>query len=273
MEYEPAEESSTQRGNVLLTWPALVAIGWLLYELTAQPNLGAAVICAKFGWDDFRTGLWLRRVDPSRRRGRACFWLYLASGLWKMAITATIAIFAFAFLSAGQRQPGRAAPPPPVQAMPAWFPGVMMTAVVGFGLSTVTTWIAVGLAYRHQIKFWLSSQVHRYRRKNEWPPYNPYKYLANHAGLVLLSALILMLLPVLAIVCLLLAAVLQKFGGVVVGLVVVLVLTCIGPVMVLVLRDVIDQRFVARSPWECWGREVAGDEESVFQEPGIGAYS
>src|SRR5205823_1721793 len=54
-------------------------VGWALYELTTQPALGAVAVCLKFGWEDFRTARWLRRRDPNRRRGRACFWLYVGN--------------------------------------------------------------------------------------------------------------------------------------------------------------------------------------------------
>src|SRR5262245_19924297 len=72
------------------TWTGLLAIGWILYELTAQPALGAIAVCLKCGWEDFRTALWLQRRDPDRRRGSACFWLYAANGLCKTAAVAFI---------------------------------------------------------------------------------------------------------------------------------------------------------------------------------------
>src|SRR4051794_36905981 len=78
--------------------PLLLVVGWVLYELTAQPALGVAAICLKFGWEDFPPAFWLRRNDPQRTRADACFWLYIASGVWKAAITASVMIFAFAFL-------------------------------------------------------------------------------------------------------------------------------------------------------------------------------
>ena len=51
------DEASGRPRHALMTWPALVAIGWLIYEATAQPNLGAAIVCAKFGWAGAATGL------------------------------------------------------------------------------------------------------------------------------------------------------------------------------------------------------------------------
>src|SRR3954454_11024639 len=80
-----------------LVLPALLALGFVVYELTAQPGLGAAIACTKFGWDDFLTARWLRRRDPDRRRGRAEFWLFVAAGLWKTAVTGVVVMFAVAF--------------------------------------------------------------------------------------------------------------------------------------------------------------------------------
>src|SRR5579883_1732807 len=82
-----------------LTWSALFLLGLLLYELTSQPGLAAAVTCVKFGWSDFQVARWLRRVDPDRGRGRTCFWFYLAFGLWKVAILATVMMITLLFFA------------------------------------------------------------------------------------------------------------------------------------------------------------------------------
>src|SRR5262245_6522225 len=74
----------------VLSVPLLLVIGWVLYELTAQPALGVAAVCAKFGWDDFRTARWLLRIDPNPARGWACAWLSIANGLVKVSFTATL---------------------------------------------------------------------------------------------------------------------------------------------------------------------------------------
>jgi hypothetical protein len=252
------EEASRRHGN-LMSWPALLAVGWLLYEVTAQPNLGAAIVCVKFGWNDFRAAFWLRRMDSNRKRARACFWFYLASGLWKVAITATVTIFAFAFLAASLRPAQPRAAPPPRPDLPSWFAGVMLTALLGFGLSTIATGIALCLAARHGVRFWLSSSVHHYVRRNVWPPYDQYRFPTNHASLILLTALILVLAPVVITVCIGVAAAVG--GGPLAALSVVLVIMGCGPVVVLMLRDIFDSRFVATTPWECWGREELDDPE------------
>src|SRR5947209_1697135 len=83
----------------------MLAAGILVFELTKSPGLGAAIACTKFGWEDFLTARWLRRTDPDRRRGRTCFWLYVASGLWKCALTGIAVMFAVTFLAAAMQAP------------------------------------------------------------------------------------------------------------------------------------------------------------------------
>src|SRR4051812_15316482 len=97
---ERAEEQAPRSWGVHVSWSALFLLGWLLYEATSQPGLAAAVTCAKFGWSDWRAAWWLRRVDPDWRRGRTCFWFYLAFGLWKVAVMALLFMFLLVQLAA-----------------------------------------------------------------------------------------------------------------------------------------------------------------------------
>jgi hypothetical protein len=57
---EYPDQQARSRWHTPLTWSALAALGLLVYELTAQPALGVSVLCLKFGWNDWRTALWLR---------------------------------------------------------------------------------------------------------------------------------------------------------------------------------------------------------------------
>src|SRR5215831_15315542 len=113
-----AERSQRRWGNVIVV-SLLVGLGWLLFELTAQPALGAVAVCAKFGWNDFRTAWWLRRRDLNRRRAAACFWLFVASAFWKMAIGAFVLLFVYGF-AGSMLQPQQ----------PANQPGQLMDALV-----------------------------------------------------------------------------------------------------------------------------------------------
>src|SRR5258707_11666988 len=83
---QPDEQAERQgRWPGWVTWLVQGTVGWVAYEMSAQPMLGVVAVCAKFGWNDFLTARWLSRLDPNRPRGHACFWLYFSSGLWKTA--------------------------------------------------------------------------------------------------------------------------------------------------------------------------------------------
>src|SRR5262245_37223463 len=75
-----------------LMWLATVAVAWSLFVVTANPTVGIVATCSKFGWEDVWTAWWLRSHDPDSVRGRTCSWFYLALGLWKVTITAGIAL-------------------------------------------------------------------------------------------------------------------------------------------------------------------------------------
>jgi hypothetical protein len=151
-----------------LSWPMLFLAGWLLYEFTAQPALCALVACAKFGWADIRTALWLRRVDPDRWRGRTCFWAYLTYGLWKMAIMAILTMMVIGMLGAMMVQP---APQP--RANNGFSPvldGVLAAAMFGFGLSFPTAYVTLWSARRNSVRIWLGRAPYLARRDLYWPP-------------------------------------------------------------------------------------------------------
>jgi hypothetical protein len=139
---------------------------------------------------------------------------------------------------------------------------------MGFGLSAFTTLIALWLARRNGVKFWLSSTIHRFRRQNAWPPFDHHKVPPNQAGRVLLTALILVVAPTAITLCIILGI---AFGqpGQLAFMAIFLVILCGTPVAILVLRDVLDANFVARTPWECWGAEESLDGETAGPDQGF----
>jgi hypothetical protein len=229
---------------------------WLLYECTSQPALGVALACGKFGWADLRTACWLRRVDPDRRRGVACFWWYLTFGLWKVALTATLAIAVLGYVEAVLGgAPGPAQPPPE----PVF--GAFAAAGVGFGLSFLSSYVALWAALRHRVRIWLGVAPHRARAGRFWPPCHGQ---TNFAPYVAFTTLVLTLAVSLTAV---LSAVLQLGWrpqgpvGAFLLLTGVLGLTS-GVVMAF---PVVTQRLTARSPQECWPEDDPA--ESAIQLP------
>ncbi len=249
------QENAPPKWESPLTWSTLIVAGWALYELTTQPILASLVICLKFGWEDFRTAAWLRRVDPYRPRAKACCALYIASGLWKTAITATIMFFALALVSA----PGRAGPPGAGENrdVPPTFIGSVLAALIGYALLALTTCCALWLSLKHGIKLWLDSAVHRARRQNHWPPTTLCEGRINRARRVLLTTLVVLVVPVSFIVIgNIVPAGPQDVGRQRMGAgwaVSLMFAAMIGPaVMILGLRDLLAKRVVALTARECW---------------------
>src|ERR1700733_2601344 len=87
------------RWRLPFTWLGLLAVAWVIVELTHQPALGAVAVCLKFGWEDFRTARWLYHTDTQLWRRRSTFWLYLAWGLWKTAVVAFLMSIGFALVA------------------------------------------------------------------------------------------------------------------------------------------------------------------------------
>lgn len=133
---ESNDERAHSRWGFVYSWTSFLLVAFVLYELTSQAFLGVTIFCCKFGWKYFRTAIWLRRQDPDSPRGKMNFWIFLASGLWRMAITGTILMFGLVWIdlaiqgpAAGQRQNGD----PPKEFIEA-----MLVTFVGFFVSSLT---------------------------------------------------------------------------------------------------------------------------------------
>lgn len=255
----PDENPGEQRswfGRLHLSWPMLLLAGWLLYEFTAQPGLAALVACAKFGWAEFRTAFWLRRVDPDRPRGKTCFWSYLTYGLWKIAVLATITMIIFGFLSVlfdpGPRKPLANGGLSPVLG------GAMAAAAVGFGLSFPTTYIALWSAWRNGVRIWLGQAANRARKERFWPPCHGRVNVAPFVGFTLLVQTMWFIV----FLALGFAVIIQPMG---VAIIFFWIGTMLTMLVALLILGHVFSRVMARSPQECW---VAEDGEAVYQVHG-----
>jgi hypothetical protein len=246
-------ESSFGRKRSFLIWPVLLAAGWLLYELTAQPDLGAVFVCAKFGWEDFRTALWLGRVDDNRRRAHAYFWLYAASALWKTALTAFLVMFAFALVGGFQGAARNKMEVDP--RLPPWFGAVLWTAWIGFGMSIVTTAIAFGLARINGVKLWLSPALHQARRAKTWPPRDFFFGRANFANYLLIGALFLVGVICFSAIGVMLVITVMQGRGTPWVIAAFLAFLVMAPVSLVAILDKLSKGLTAVSPRECWTPE------------------
>lgn len=214
-----------------ISWGAMLALGWLIYEATARPSFGIAVACGKFGWNDFLTAHWLLRTDPERGRGRTCFWFYVASGLWKITIAAFLATGCLLILMVALNENP-----------PNGLFGVGLTAVLGVTLLAIIPLIGVFHARSHAVRVWVDSSVHDSRRANEWPP--------QPGGMNTVMGL---LFPALMVPIIVGAVVTFPFGL----LAMLISVFGVGTSIWALLRGV-----CAASPEECWSPSVAaeGDE-------------
>jgi hypothetical protein len=249
------------------TWTTLIALGWVAYELTAQPGLGAFIVCAKFGWNDLRTAFWLRRIDPDRRRGRTCFWLYLASGMWKVAVTGSVLMYLLDICVVQLQVPlaGQAV----IAARQAALAGAGLAALCGFVLSSLATFRALWGAYRNGLRLWLSAGLHRARRARVWPSLYPDCGSQNRFTTLAYTALIFGWLACFPLIGALLIplddAVDGRVWGGVMGLAILAFMIGSGSGAIHI-RDRVLPRLVAGSPGDCW---AAVDWEALRWETGV----
>lgn len=181
LETFPARDGGECRWGARLFWAAVVLLGVLAFELTASAAFGIALACLKFGGEDFRSGFWLRQVDPNRARGRVCCWLFVASGLWKAGIAAGNALMLLLVLTFSLNK----------GMLIEQILYALLTLFVCFGLMTVTAYLGLAGAFRHRVRAWVRPELHEARRRRfAWPLASPARR-PNQALRVIMTALIL----------------------------------------------------------------------------------
>lgn len=167
-EIEPAGSGTLAH----LPWWLILSVAVVVTELTAHPSIGVTVLCLKFGWNDFRTALWLRRRDPYRRRGAICSWFYLSSGLWRVCVWSFGMMFLIVMFAVVPRAPQavpRGAANNPAQP-PAEFLTCIIVWLLSSAMATFFTLVSVWLARRGDLKVWVSGSISDSRRLDLWPP-------------------------------------------------------------------------------------------------------
>jgi hypothetical protein len=247
------EDDEARRPRKSFAWVILAFAAWLAYDLSAQPAVGALTLCAKFGWDDLVTAIWLRRNDGDQARGKTCSWFFVALGFWKVAVTAGGAMLVLSVAMAALDAQGRQGVPNDVAMMLAV---VLAEAFSGFLFSAVVTYIAFWLALRRRQRVWVDTAVTRARKSGVWPPT---KWRRNRASALLMTSLIVLVTGLLMLLIVLLVFALprgpQGNDGVITACVIAgeILGMCGGAFAILALRDLAEKHVVARSPIECWG--------------------
>jgi len=171
---EVFEIEPTDSGSVFahLPWWLILTVAVVVTELTAHPAVGVSVLCLKFGWNDFRTSIWLRRRDLIPRRRDVCSLFYFASGMWRVCLWSFGLMFvAIMFVVAVE---GRGVPPPkgpdPGRVMQPEVLACMGMWMMSFVAATLITILSVVLAWYRNVKVWISGSISDSRRRDEWPP-------------------------------------------------------------------------------------------------------
>jgi len=143
------------RGYRILSWPVLLTLGFVVYELFAEPALGITVACLKFGLAHMWAGIWLLAKDPEKRRAVAlacCYWGYGALRVGTVAFPTAMAIGVL------------------MQQRVAELAVTALLAFGGIGCFCVLTTLGVLLARWWGVKVWLSPGVPQDLRLGPWPP-------------------------------------------------------------------------------------------------------
>jgi hypothetical protein len=156
-------------------WPLLIVLGLLVYEVAALQVIGAMVACSKLGWQDLRTAFWLRRRDTDAQRGWTYFWLYVTWALNKIVISAFLVTLALSSIG-GDGGPWMSA---------------LAQVIIGLLFLVVSASVTIGRALRHGTILWLSPDMHRARRADEWPPTPYLQERMNRAKLLLVPTALL----------------------------------------------------------------------------------
>jgi hypothetical protein len=252
-------ESERRRKTVwafLFSWPSLIMLAWLLYEVNSQASLIVVLLCLKYGWEDFKTARWLRWRDPNRSRGRTCFWLFVASGFWKITIRSWILMLVGPLLHAFFAGPGNGAAN--ARDLPPFFMERAIAAMIGLLLCTITTSIGIIRALLLGQRIWVDSEVSRAREGNWWPPPDGPSERVNTAGRLIVSSLLAVVLPP-TVVCIAFWAGANRNVGeddaIRQALIILLITLGTIPVGLLIVRDWFARRLFAKAPSKCWVAE------------------
>lgn len=225
--------------------PGLFCLAWLLFELTANATLSILVACLRFGWEDFRTAWWLRRMDPQPARARTGFWFYLASGVWKTALVPVLAVMILS-IGWGLIAPralaleGRAA-------QQIW--SALAVGAVASGILIFLVGIGVVHALVGNVQMWVHHDLHRSRRANLWPPewIRPVWQHDNRGRAILATALIAATIGSPIVLFGLVIHLQEDFRALA-----VLALVFAPPIGATLTYAALRSRVFALRPWHCW---------------------
>jgi hypothetical protein len=238
---DATRDSLPRRASFRFSWPSFLLLAVLIYELTSQAWLSITLLCTKFGWEHFRTALWLKRRDPDRARGRIGFWIFAAAGLWRAAMTGFVLMFVYATLTADKNR--NQGPPPQ-------FIEATIVAIVGFLTSAGATLFALAIARWHRRTIWLDADMHRPRALELWPPLTTGP---NQAGTLILTSMIVVAVPISGLWIGLIVFLAREFGLANEAMAIFFAVAfLLLPISILLVRDYLQGRVLAANANEYW---------------------
>ncbi len=154
-------------------WGVMLALGWLAFELTAQPRFGIAVTCTKLMWNDLVTARWWIKRDPWWQR-RVCVTILLViRAITKYSFT----LMGICMVSSFFENSGK----------PFELTTLRYSFVIGYGafiLGSIAGVVITPLSIISGVRLWLDKGVTESRRVDHFPP-KPRGM--NQTGLLLLG--------------------------------------------------------------------------------------
>jgi hypothetical protein len=154
-------------------WAVMLALGWLVFEITAQPRYGIAVTCAKFGWNDFQNGFWWWRADRRHARGLAGGLLCWSRGVYKWAAGA-ITICVLLMLCLDAMTPNGA------QANSNSWAISLVIGVLLLTVAAILSGASCTVALLGGVRLWLDGGLTGSRRRGVFPPDPRGSNVAHH---------------------------------------------------------------------------------------------
>lgn len=226
----------------------VVGLSFALYLATKEPAVGAIIPFVYSGRKSIRAGLWLRREDPIRQRGKICAASYLALGCWNSAAAALASLLGFMAIGGIA---GRELDDPR-------FIITMIVLMIGGCLNCLVGTYASLSAWRSGFKIWAHPNIVKWA-EGDFQNLTDLRFSRpqiNHAMFVVGTALAMPALILATIVLVVVSTGPWKdseevaIGTLIGGFLVLQVLLIIG-------YGLLSDRILARTPSECWGHADA----------------
>lgn len=239
---EPLREFLSRHG--WLVRGAILVLGLVVFELTANAAISTAVSCLEFGRTDFQTAWWLLRTDPDQMRGSVCSRCYLAWAFWWVAVVALIVISMILILGILINELGMG----PV-APPAHLAGAFGLLAFSLALASGLSFVVVLAAFLNRTRIWLGPEPRWAKEQGVWPPSAVHRdrLATNQAKVIAYLACFFVMFPTLLVttfVCFL-----TPFRDVPWAYLAIVALILGTSIVVISL---VKRRILARSPGDCW---------------------